>query len=428
MTKEKVGETKIREIDGKNILVVDGNIESLRNTADVLRQAGYSVITTPSSERAIRLIQKSCPVLLVVSKSLNGFDGIEVCRLLQEKLNYDFPILFYSSDTSESTILQAYESGIRDYLVKPSPPGLLKAKVRILVDEPSPDMNPIHHFNDEIMAGETFFPSYKIIEKIGSGSTGHVYRAIHKITMETVAIKVLLPTRVQNIREIQRFFRGSLIGLEMPAHPNIVQVKEVKKGENRIFQVMEYIDGRTLYDLIKSERILDEAETLNVLEDICNALDHLDQNQVLHRDVKPGNIFINRAWECKLGDLGISRRLIDRTATTTGLVVGTPGYLAPEQVLDIRPLDIRADLFSLGLTVFHAVTGNNPYERNTAYKSMVARLEGSEANLMDTPEMAPQLSHTVREIISTMIRRRASDRYATPGVVLERIHLYRESL
>jgi len=332
-------------------------------------------------------------------------------------------VLFYSKDTSENTIIQAYEAGIKDYLSKPSPPGLLRAKARILLSVSSAEIASAPKMTEEVLAGESFIPAYKIIEKLGSGSTGQVYKAIHKISLEVVAIKVLHHTNIKNIRDVQRFFRGSLIGLELPYHPNIVQIKEVKRSHDRIYQVMGHIEGRTLYDLIKSQYILDEVDALAVLDDICHALVHLDQHQVLHRDVKPGNIFITKDWTCKLGDLGISRRLIDRTATTTGHVVGTPGYLAPEQVLDIRPLDVRADLFALGLTVFHGVTGFNPYERETAYKSMLARLEGPESKLVEGGA-APELSATVIAIINKLISRKTADRYDCPAAVIESIRRY----
>jgi len=145
-------------------------------------------------------------------------------------------------------------------------------------------------------------------------------------------------------------------------------------------------------------------------------MDVLRQNQVLHRDVKSGNIFLTDDWHCKLGDLGISRRLIDRTATTTGHVVGTPGYIAPEQVLDIRPLDIRADIYSLGLTMLHACTGVNPFTKDTPYESMLARIQGEEASM--TEENAGHLSQDIRSIVNKMVRRRPVERYSTPLMIL----------
>jgi len=269
------------------------------------------------------------------------------------------------------------------------------------------------------MGSELELPAYRIAEKIGSGAMGEVYRAIHKITFETVAIKMIHSSKVKSIRDIQRFFRGSLIGLELPRHPNLVQILEIKKLNDSIYQVMEFVDGKTLQSIIKSDKILSETEIVSVLKDVCLALDVLHQNQILHRDVKPGNIFISDDWNCKLGDLGISRRMIDRTATSTGHVVGTPGYISPEQVLDIRPLDIRSDIYSLGLTLFHAATGYNEFSKDTAYNSMLARLQGDEAEL--TKENASQLSEPLRLLINKMTRRRAIERFPTPLAILSEL-------
>ena len=197
---------------------------------------------------------------------------------------------------------------------------------------------------------------------------------------------------------------------------------EIKKLKDSIYQIMEYVEGDTLQTIIRKKNLLTEARTICVLKDISLALDMLHQNQVIHRDVKPGNIFVTPDWMCKLGDLGISRRLIDRTATTTGHVVGTPGYISPEQVLDIRPLDIRTDIYSLGLTLFHAITGGNPYTKETPYESMLARLQGPEAELDE--HNSKHISRDLRTVINCMFRRRAAERYPTPLAILSDLEKY----
>ncbi|MCD4652824.1 protein kinase [bacterium] len=405
---------------GYRVIIGDRDMDSLRSTASNLRSAGYSIMTTPSSNRILRMVQKNAPDLVILSMKLNGIDGIETCRTLIEKLNYPNSILMLSSDSSENMIMKAYEAGVSEYLIRPCPLGLLRAKVKLLLLNPPTQQSDASESNDQVnqeaVYGELELPAYRILDQIGSGAMGEVYKAIHKITFETVAIKVIHSSRVKSIRDIQRFFRGSLIGLELPKHPNLVQILEIKKLIDCIFQVMEYVEGRSLKSIIKSKRLLNEHEITGFLRDLSLALDVLHQNQVLHRDVKPGNIFVTDDWHCKLGDLGISRRLIDRTATTTGHVVGTPGYISPEQVLDIKPLDIRADIYSLGLTLFHAATGFNPFTKETPYESMLARLQGEEAYL--TVENAGQLSESLRLIINKMVRRRSVERYSTPLMIL----------
>ncbi|MBN1297216.1 protein kinase [bacterium] len=405
------------------IIIADSDMTSLKSEAATLRAAGYSIVTTPGSNRILRMAQKTNPDLIILSTDLKGMSGIETCRALIEKLNFSRAILMISDDCSEQMIMKAYEAGASEYLIRPCPPGLLRAKVKLLLQNPSEVPGDAGGEGDLIrdtaVHNELELPVYRIIDKIGAGAMGEVYKAMHKITFDTVAIKVVHASRVKSVRDIQRFFRGSLIGLELPRHPNLVQIIEIKKSKDFIYQIMEYVDGLTLQQIIKKEHRLTERETVTVLRDITLALDVLHQHQVLHRDVKPGNIFITQDWQCKLGDLGISRRLIDRTATTTGHVVGTPGYISPEQVLDIRPLDIRTDIYSLGLTLYHAVTGMNPFSMDTPYESMLARLQGEEAVL--THQNADTLSESLREIINRMIRRRAVERFATPLMILSEL-------
>lgn len=414
--------------DQKKIIIGGDNTESLREISSVLRSAGYSVVITPTSNRIFRMIKKELPDLVVLTRNLKDLDGIETAQVLTEKLGFHNPILMVSPDDQEQTIMKAYEGGVSEYLIQPCPPGLLRAKVKLLIrnalaSSTGPREEAAGEDEDSQLQGELDLPAYRILEKIGSGAMGDVYRGIHKITFETVAIKVVHASKVKSIRDIQRFFRGSLIGLELPRHPNLVQIIEIKKLKDSVYQIMEYVQGETLQTVIRKKKPLTEARAICVLKDISLALDMLNQNQVIHRDVKPGNIFVTPEWICKLGDLGISRRLIDRTATTTGHVVGTPGYISPEQVLDIRPLDIRTDIYSLGLTLFHAITGGNPYTKETPYESMLARLQGPEAELNE--QNSSHISENLRTVVNRMFRRRAAERYPSPLAILSDLEKYR---
>jgi CheY-like chemotaxis protein len=406
------------------ILIADKDLTALRLHALILRSSGFSVITTLSSDRAFQLIEKERPDIILLALELQGSDAIQTCAHLKEQNLTTVPIIIISNSPKEDLVLAAYEAGARDYLVKPIPEGLLRAKIKIYLAGKEPASLKEDTAGFESIATETMLGNYRIMERLGGGSTSNVYKAINRNTSEIIAVKVLNQQAVGSVKDVQRFFRGSLIGLELPPHPNLVQIFEIKKTEQYIYQIMEFVTGRTLYSIIREHHQLTEKEAYKVLHDICLALDHLHKHQVLHRDVKPGNIFVTPEWNCKLGDMGISRRVIDRPATSTGHVVGTPGYLAPEQVLDLRPLDIRLDIYALGITLFHAVHGTNPFERETTYASILARVEGPELALDTT--RAPQLSQELCMIISKMIRRLPLDRYESPASVLHALEIYRE--
>lgn len=395
------------------IVVASADIPSLMVTGKILRESGYEVRTVSNADQLMQSVKNFFPDLVIIDTELGGRDGYLCCEELRRNLFFENPVLFYSGETDENMVLDAFDVGGNDFLSKPSSPGMLKAKVKVLlqmVPYTDPDDTEV------IQEGAMYLPAYDIQERIGSGASGAVFKAVHKVSGMTVAIKVL-DRHLLNERDIQRFFRGSMIGMELPAHPNLVQVIEIQRVRNRIFQVMEYIEGRTLYEIMRTKPRLTQKETLCVLRDIGQALDHLHTHQVLHRDVKPGNIFVLKGWHCKLGDLGISRKIIDRAATTKGHVVGTPGYIAPEQIIDNEDLDIRGDLFSLGLSVYHAVTGTNPFARKTAYEAMVARLQGDDVVL--TREDAPQIDIKLRRIITKLLHKKPSQRYATPRELLK---------
>ena len=408
-----------QDIQEPLILLGIGDLYKLRMTAQNLRTAGYRVITAPSSHRIIQLAESKEPDLIVLDTQISGLDGIETCRMMKEHIGLPMPVIFYSAENAENTILNAYSCGAIDFISQQASVGILRVKIKVILDEYRLNQAQLPETSDENLSLQ--IPGYRFLGALGKGATGTVYLAQETKTAKKVAIKVLNPRTVHNLRNIQRFYRGSLIGLELPPHPNIVQIHEIKRTSENIYQVMEYVPGRTLDQIIRENNLLSEDEAIRVLSDLATALDHLHQHQVLHRDVKPANIFIMDDWESKLGDLGISRRMIDRMATSTGHVVGTPSYLSPEQIMNRHNLDIRVDLYSLGLTLYHATTGENPYLRDTAYLSMLARIEGPEVRL--TPAIAVHISQDLCNIISKLIRRDPEERYASPRDLLDAIRI-----
>lgn len=420
--KEIQGKADTRGRSNPVILIGDSDLADLSLTASYLRHSGYTVITTPDSYRLVRLAQRESPNLIIISNELKGHDGYQTCTVIKLQHQIDVPVLFYSRDSSEDSILRAYDCGADDYLLKPVPETILRAKIKVFIRNPEPTATPLPSEPSDSLSTDSL-PAYKILEKLGAGATGTVFRAVDRATNQSVAVKVIKPSQLGNIRDLQRFFRGSLIGLELPPHPCLVQILEIKRTAEYIYQVMEYVPGRTLSAVIRSGIWLQEHEAMIILECVARALNHLHDHQVLHRDVKPANIFVSDNWQAKLGDMGISRRMIDRTATTIGHVVGTPGYLAPEQVLDVRPIDIRADLYSLGLTIHHAVTGANPFERDTPYASILARLDGPEAEL--NPKLQNGLSEAFCSMINRLCRRKPEERFASPMDLMEEINRIR---
>jgi serine/threonine-protein kinase len=202
---------------------------------------------------------------------------------------------------------------------------------------------------------------YEIVEQLGQGSMGIIYKARDPILSRDVAIKKILvqsgeSPEADEFRE--RLFREARAAARL-SHPGIVTVFDVGEHEGDPFIVMEYVSGRTLLSVLQSgERLsLDRACDMGI--QLAEALDYAHRNGVIHRDIKPANILITSEGRIKIADFGVAK-LIESELTAKGMILGTPAFMAPEQFTGI-PLDRRADLFSAGVVIYYMVTGEKPF-------------------------------------------------------------------
>jgi serine/threonine-protein kinase len=198
---------------------------------------------------------------------------------------------------------------------------------------------------------------YEILAELGRGATGVVYKARDPELDRLVAIKTLRPARelpAEQRGPLQRRLRGEAATVARLSHPNIVSVYDVVVWHDVPCIVMEYLEGRTLAQLI-SERALGPARAVGIVLQVCDALEYAHALGVVHRDIKPGNIVVSKTGLAKLGDFSIAQST-GQGEQETGAMVGTPGYIAPEQVTD-GAVDARSDLFSLGVVLYEAVSG-----------------------------------------------------------------------
>jgi serine/threonine-protein kinase len=255
-------------------------------------------------------------------------------------------------------------------------------------------------------------PGYQLLEKIGQGSMGIVYKARQLSMNRLVAIKVLQPKLAANPKDLQRFLHEAHLAAKL-SHNNVVQAIDAGSADKIHYFIMEYIEGTTINQQLKAGKIYEEHEALEIILQIARALDHAHLRQLIHRDIKPANIVITSEGVAKLADLGLARQTVgDKMAQDEkGLVCGTPFYIAPEQIEGRDDIDVRADIYSLGATLYHMVTGQPPFPGEEIDAILDAHLT---QELTPPDHLNMKLSSGLGEVVEFMMARDRRRRYPTP--------------
>ncbi|HEV57958.1 MAG TPA: serine/threonine protein kinase [Phycisphaerales bacterium] len=267
-------------------------------------------------------------------------------------------------------------------------------------------------------------PGYKVLGKLGSGAMAVVYKAKQLSLDRTVAIKVLPKRFTERPDYVRRFFKEGRIAAKLN-HNNIVQAIDVGEAGGLYYFVMEYVEGKTLYDDLSRGKIFSESEALDIVIQLANALAHAHAQGLVHRDVKPKNIMINKEGVVKLADMGLAREASDMAAAKheEGKAFGTPYYIAPEQIRGELEIDGRADIYALGATLFHMVTGRVPFEASTPAEVMKKHLREP---LTPPDHINTALSAGISEVIETMMAKDKKDRYSSMEELLDDLQAVRE--
>jgi serine/threonine protein kinase len=259
---------------------------------------------------------------------------------------------------------------------------------------------------------------FELITKIGQGGMGSVFKARQISLDRTVAVKILPPSIAQNNPVfIERFIREARTSAKLN-HPNVVQGIEVGKDEatGLYYFAMELVDGPTVKVLLKQQQRINEKRALEIIAGVTQALICAEKAGIVHRDVKPDNILLTSKGEVKLADLGLARgnfdaNLDDASNGSRASVIGTPAYMAPEQIRgENDKFDVRTDLYALGGTFFHMVSGRAPYVGEDAASIMSQHLN---APIPNVRELAPELSPGVASVITRLLQKDPAKRFQT---------------
>jgi serine/threonine-protein kinase len=227
-----------------------------------------------------------------------------------------------------------------------------------------------------------------------------------------VAIKVLQPRLASNPRDLERFLHEAQVAAKL-SHNNVVQAIDAGSAGKLHYFVMEYVEGTTINKLIEGGKIYTEREALDIMMQMAQALDHAHRRGLVHRDIKPANIIITPENVAKLADLGLAKQQSgDAFAEEDkGLIRGTPFYIAPEQIQRAEDIDIRADIYSLGATLYHMVTGQQPFTAKSIRALFEAHLK---RKLVPPDHLNTALSGGLGEMVEFMMAKNRDERYPSP--------------
>jgi len=286
---------------------------------------------------------------------------------------------------------------------------------------------------------------YKLVDLIGAGGMGQVYKAEHAVMGRLVAVKILSKARLNNKTAVERFRREVKAAAKLD-HPNIITAHDAGQIADTHFLVMEYVEGQDLHSWIKAHGHLPLDWAAEFVRQAALGLEYARQKNMVHRDIKPGNLLV--VWNhpdppvLKILDMGLARFIadaseeeapdsvdikphsqdssethIDGNLTQTGQILGTPDYLSPEQILKTHTVDIRSDIFSLGCTFYKLLTGQLPFGGNSLMEKLNNRIEMSAPPALSVRNFKPELPEEVAQIVARMIARDKAERFQTPGEI-----------
>lgn len=262
--------------------------------------------------------------------------------------------------------------------------------------------------------------NYILMEKIGAGGMGQVFRAEHRRMKRIVAIKLLPAAMTKDKSSIARFEREVEAAAKI-SHPNIVAAFDADCANGVHFLVMEFVEGSDLSALVKKQGPFSVDNALNCLLQAAKGLEAAHRKGIVHRDIKPANLLLDKEGTVKILDMGLARlsdegdATVQSDLTSTGTIMGTVDYMAPEQALDTKTADARADIYALGCSLHYLLTGKAMYEGDTLMKKLLAHRDQPIPSLR---AIRPEVTEQLEAVFTKMVAKRTEDRYQTVATLL----------
>ncbi len=265
---------------------------------------------------------------------------------------------------------------------------------------------------------------YKLLERVGVGGMGQVFLCEHLFMKRRVAVKILPPAKAEQPAALGRFYREARAAGQLE-HPNIVRTHDIDQDGNLHYIVMEYVDGSNLLDMVKKHGPMPAPRAAHYIRQTALGLQYSFDNGLIHRDIKPGNILVDRHGTAKLLDMGLARFYQDQSDMLTikyddKIVLGTADYVAPEQVANSHAVDVRADIYALGGSLYFLLAGHPPFPTGTVSQKLLWHRTKDPTPLR---QVRPDVPDGLAAVVAKMMHKDPAQRYQTPvevAVELER--------
>jgi len=258
----------------------------------------------------------------------------------------------------------------------------------------------------ELKRGSTFAGRYEIIEELGRGGMGRVYRVEDKKTREELALKLIKPEIASDKRTIERFANELTITHKI-THPSVCRMHHLGEEKGSYYITMEYVPGEDLKSFIKRAAPLSTARTIAITKQVCEGLSEAHKHGIVHRDLKPANIMIDKEGNARIMDFGIARSVQAKRITGQGMMIGTPEYMSPEQV-EAKEIDLRSDIYSLGIILYEMTTGSLPFEADTPFAVGIKHKSETPIN---PKELNPQIPDNLNRLILKCLEKEKEKRF-----------------
>jgi serine/threonine-protein kinase len=270
---------------------------------------------------------------------------------------------------------------------------------------------------EELTTGSTFAGRYQIIEELGKGGMGKVYKAVDTRINEKIALKLIKPEISSDKKTLERFGNELKLARKI-THKNVGKMFDINEEQGTHYITMEYVSGQDLKGFIRQSGQMGIGTAISIAKQICEGLSEAHKVGVVHRDLKPNNIMIDREGEVRIMDFGIARSLKEKGITGAGVMIGTPEYMSPEQA-EAKEVDQRADIYSLGVILYEMVTGRVPFEGDTAL-SIAMKHKGESPK--DPKEYNAQIPDDLSRLVLKCLEKDRDKRYQSAGELFSELN------